>query len=176
MSAKEQQFKRIIQENNDRIRRICRYYAPNDEEFKDMYQEVLINIWKGLDNFRGDAAIATWIYRIAVNTSLSYTGRTFKRLRLYIESSDANISTLLDDQALEQKLIKEERFALLQTELNQLSVIDNALMMLLLEGLSMREISEIIGLTEPNVRVRIHRIKAAIKKKLMVKTSTDKTL
>jgi len=166
MSAKEQQFKKIIGENNDRIRRVCHYYAPNDEEFKDIYQEVLINIWKSMHRFRGESAMSTWLYRIAVNTSLSYTGKAYKRLKLQINLLDPNLSTILDDQAMEQKLKKEDMMELLQIELNQLSVIDKALMSLVLEGLSMREISDIIGLTEPNVRVRIHRIKESIKKNL----------
>lgn len=165
-NTKEEQFKQIIAENGDRIARICRYYNPNAEDQKDMYQEVLVNIWKSLDRFRGDSAISTWVYRIAVNTSLSFTGKTFRNMKLMVDADPQNLNVLFDDDELETKVKQEVHFERLQEQLNLLSVIDKALMSLVLEGLSMREIAEVIGLTEPNVRVKIHRIKDQLKQNL----------
>lgn len=79
---KEEHFKVIIAENGDKITRICRYYNPNTEDQKDMYQEILVNIWNSMDRFRGESSISTWIYRIAVNTSLSFTGKAFLHMKL----------------------------------------------------------------------------------------------
>ncbi|MBI9067440.1 MAG: RNA polymerase sigma factor [Salinivirgaceae bacterium] len=166
MINKEDQFKSIIDENSDRIHRICRYYAPNDEEQKDIYQEILINVWKSLDKFRGESALNTWIYRIAVNTSLSYSGKAYKRMKLNVDIETQNLSSVVNDEDFELKLKEENQINLLQTELNQLSVIDKALISLLLEGLSMREIADVIGITEPNAKVKIHRIKETLKSKL----------
>ena len=163
---KEEQFKKIIAENGDKIIRICRYYNPNTEDQKDMYQEILVNIWNSLDRFRGESSISTWIYRIAVNTSLSFTGKTFRHMKLQIHDDQQCLTVLLDDEELEIKLKREADLEQLQTQLNLLSVIDKALISLLLEGLSMREIADIIGLTEPNVKVKIHRIKEALKNQL----------
>jgi len=163
---KEEQFKKIIAENGDKIIRICRYYNPNTEDQKDMYQEILVNIWNSLDRFRGESSISTWIYRIAVNTSLSFTGKTFRQMKLQIHDDQQCLTVLLDDEELEIKLKREADLEQLQTQLNLLSVIDKALISLLLEGLSMREIADIIGLTEPNVKVKIHRIKEALKNQL----------
>jgi len=163
---KEEQFKQIVADNGDRIARICRYYNPNVEDQKDMCQEVLVNIWKSLDRFRGDSAISTWVYRIAVNTSLNFTGKTFRNMKLMVDSDTQNLNVLLDDDELELKIKKEDRYEQLQEQLNLLSVIDKALMSLVLEGLSMREIADVIGLTEPNVRVKIHRIKEQLKQNL----------
>jgi RNA polymerase sigma-70 factor (ECF subfamily) len=87
---KEEKFNQIVTENDERIRRICRYYNPDKEAQKDMYQEVLINVWKSLDNFRGEAALSTWIYRIAVNTSLSFTGKAFREMKLMVDSDTEN--------------------------------------------------------------------------------------
>lgn len=173
MKNKEEQFKSIVDQNKHRIERICSYYAHTTEEAKDMHQEILINVWKSLDKFRGDAAISTWIYRIAVNTSLSYSGKTFKKMKLNVDMETENLSSVIDEEQLKQKLQEEENLNRLQTELNQLSVIDKMLISLLLEGLSMREISDVIGLTEPNTRVKIHRIKDDLRKKLKPK-SNDK--
>jgi len=163
---KEDQFNQILSENSDRIQRICRYYNSNTEDQKDMYQEVLVNIWKSLDNFRGDSAISTWVYRVAVNTSLSFTGKTYKQMKLIVSTDTQNLSSILDDEGLEDKQKEESQFNLLQSELNMLSVIDKALISLMLEGLSMKEIADVIGINEPNVKVKIHRIKAQLKTKL----------
>jgi RNA polymerase sigma-70 factor, ECF subfamily len=163
---KEIRFKQIVEENSDRINSICRYYCSNAENRKDMYQEILVNIWKSLDKFRGDSAISTWIYRIAVNTSLSFTGKTYRNLTLYIDNDPQNMNILLDDDELEQKIRTEQNLEQLEAQLNLLSIIDRALITLLLEGLSMREIADVIGLTEPNVKVKIHRIKEQLKQQL----------
>ncbi len=167
MLLKEQHYKQVIEENRDRIRRICHYYAPTAEDEKDMYQEVLINIWKSLESFRGDAAISTWIYRIAVNTSLSFAGKELKRLKLNFSTDTANLHDLLEEHDEGSgRATKEIQFSELEAALNQLSVIDKLLISLALEKLSMHEIAEIIGITESNVRVKIHRIKEALRKQL----------
>ena len=163
---KEDQFNQILSENSDRIQRICRYYNSNTEDQKDMYQEVLVNIWKSLDNFRGDSAISTWVYRVAVNTSLSFTGKSYKQMKLIVSTDTQNLSSILDDEGLEDKRKEESQFNMLQNELNVLSVIDKTLISLMLEGLSMKEIADVIGINEPNVKVKIHRIKAQLKTKL----------
>ena len=164
---KETRFKQIIEENGAKINSICRYYCPNAEDQKDMVQEVLVNIWKSLDKFRGESTISTWIYRIAVNTSLSFTGKTYRHLKLYIDKDPLGMNILLDDGDLEAKFKTEEQLEQLEISLNQLSVIDKALISLVLEGLTLREIADVIGLTEPNVKVKIHRIKEQLKQQLI---------
>ncbi len=166
MNNKEKKFNKIIHDNGEKISRICNYYSANKEDQKDMYQEVLINIWKSLDSFRGDAALSTWIYRIAVNTSLGFTGKAFKHLKLIVNTNTENLSLLVNDEYLADKLKQETQLNLLQLELNQLSVIEKSLISLMLEELSMRDIADIIGITEPNVKVKIHRIKEKLKTKL----------
>ncbi|MDM8158345.1 RNA polymerase sigma factor [Labilibaculum sp. K2S] len=165
MVNKENKFNDIVTDNGKRIRRICSYYSPNHEDRKDMYQDILVNIWKSLDSFRGDASINTWIYRIAVNTSLGFTGKAFKQMQMIVDVDTENLS-LLFDEGTKEKLEQEAQLNQLQIELNQMSVIDKSLMSLMLEGLSMREIADVIGITEPNVKVKIHRIKEQLKSKL----------
>ncbi len=131
-----------------------------------MYQEVLVNIWNSLDSFRGDSSISTWIYRVAVNTSLSYTGKAYKHMKLIVDADTRNLDSILDEENFEAKKLQEKQLECLQNELNQLSVIDKALISLMFEGLSMRDIADVIGITEPNVRVKIHRIKTQLKNKL----------
>lgn len=165
--SKEIRFKQIIEQNSNRIQKICSYYNSNAEDRKDMHQEILVNIWKSLDKFRGDSAVSTWIYRIAVNTSLSFTGKAYHRMKLNLDGDPQNMNLLLDEGELEQKHRTEKNLEELETQLNLLSVIDKALITLVLEGLSMREIADVIGLTEPNVKVKIHRIKEHLKQQLI---------
>lgn len=163
---KEARFNQLIEENRERIKRICSYYNSNANDQKDMYQEVLVNIWNSLDSFRGDSSISTWIYRVAVNTSLSYTGKAYKHMKLIVDADTRNLDSVLDEENFEAKKLQEKQLECLQNELNQLSVIDKALISLMFEGLSMREIADVIGITEPNVRVKIHRVKTQLKNKL----------
>lgn len=163
---KEKLFKQIIEENSGRISKICRYYCAEEEDRKDMYQEVLVNIWKSLDKFRGDSKISTWIYRIAVNTSISHSGTSFRDKQLFIGDAPQGLNNLIDESDRDGKIRVEEQLEQLEICLNQLSVIDRILISLVLEGLSMREIAEVTGLTEPNVKVKIHRAKEQIKQSL----------
>ena len=87
-------------------------------------------------------------------------------MKLMVNSDTTNLNSILDDENLKQKLAEEKLLDRMQLELNQLSVIDKALISLMLEGLSMKEIAEVIGITEPNVKVKIHRIKSQLKEKL----------
>ncbi|MDA3880993.1 MAG: RNA polymerase sigma factor [Prolixibacteraceae bacterium] len=164
--TKKEQFKQIVDENSERIMRICRYYNPNVEDRKDMYQEILVNVWKSLDKFRGDSKISTWVYRIAINTSLNFTGKAFRQMKLVVDKDVQNMGLLVDDE-VQLKQQYESDLETLQTHLNLLSVIEKAMISLMLEGLSMREISDVIGLTESNVRVKIHRIKEKLKEQIL---------
>ena len=163
---KEEQFKRIVEENGNRIMRICRYYNSNPDDQKDMYQEVLVNVWKSLDRFRGDSKESTWVYRIAVNTSLSFNGQAYRKMKLMIDKDVQNLNVLFDEEEHDRKLKMEADLDALKVQLNTLSVIDKALISLVLEGLSTREIADVIGLTESNVRVKIHRIKEHLRTEL----------
>jgi len=164
---KEDQFKRIIDENGGRIMRICRYYNSNPDDQKDMYQEILVNVWKSLDRFRGDSKESTWVYRIAVNTSLNYMGKAYRNMKVIVDRDVQNINILFEDDETDKKEKYESDLETLQAQLNLLSVIDKAMISLMLEGLSTREIADIIGLTEPNVRVKIHRIKENLRSQLL---------
>jgi RNA polymerase sigma-70 factor (ECF subfamily) len=168
MKNKDDEFKKIVYDNTDRIRRICGYYTNNTEDQKDMFQEILINVWNSLESFRGASSVNTWVYRIAVNTALGFVGKAFKQMKLIVRTDTQNLSALLADESHHETLEREFKFAQLQVELNQLSVIDKALISLVLEGLTSREIADVIGITESNVKVKIHRIKDHLKTKLSI--------
>lgn len=159
MAKKEIIFSRLIEENKDKIYRICCCYINNIEDRNDLYQEALLNIWKGYKSFRGDATFSTWIYRITVNTAL------------YFLSKKRSIQKQTDEYASQLKSDNEQVDIDIQTEINllhkcvsELPLLDMIIISLVLEEISSKEIAKITGLTDSNVRVRIHRAKEELKK------------
>ena len=153
----ETRFANIVEENKDKIYRICCYYVSEDDEVKDLYQEVLMSIWKGLDKFRGDSSITTWIFRITVNSALAFLARQKKSKKV----------ALFEDLINSEQKIQEDRHKeinQLQKAISQLPLLDMIIISLVLEEVSTKEIANITGLTGGNVRVRIHRAKEVLRK------------
>jgi len=164
--SKEEKFRKVIDENDNRIKSVCRYYSKDQEKQKDIYQEILVNIWKGLDSFRGDAQPGTWIYKIATNTAMGFVMKEQKRLNLEVVLEEKNLKYFSEEPEVQHLPEKENMLNELENQINQLSVIDKILISLLLEDLSYRDIADIVGITEPNVRVKIHRIKGILREKV----------
>lgn len=166
MNPKEEKFRKIVDDQQQRIWNICRHYSQSDEDTQDLQQEVLVNVWRSLDNFRGDAALSTWIYRIAVNTSLNYIMKENRRSQFNLILDHQNINMLMQENEHEQKIETEKKLDELHEIINQLNVIDKLLITLSIEKLTTREISDIIGITEPNVRTKLHRIREELRQKI----------
>ncbi|QZT35669.1 sigma-70 family RNA polymerase sigma factor [Halosquirtibacter xylanolyticus] len=163
---KESLFYEILESNDEKIKRICHYYYRDPEGRKDIYQEVLTNIWKSLEHFRGDAALSTWVYRVTVNTALTHIRKISQEKQLFLHKEQDNLSELINHNEDSWQL--EDHIAQLECEINQLSMIDKMLITLMLEKLSMEEISNIVGIGVSNVRVKIHRIKETLRKKMIL--------
>lgn len=153
-------FKQIVAEYHPLIFKICRAYS---EEFdmEDLYQEVLINVWAGLKNYKGDAKLSTWMYRVTLNTAMTYH-RDKKRRRSHILRG---IEIEKPDQS-EDAQEKERRVQELYNALRQLPKDDRSIILLYLEEKKYDEIAEITGLTPSNVGVRINRAKKKLKQLL----------
>ncbi len=160
-NSKEDKFRQLLAENDTRIRSICSYYAKSVADKKDLYQEIITNIWQCIDGFRGESSIHTWIYRIALNTAITASHKSYRIQNTELQWDESKTKQLFEEDP--DSLEIEERINIMNQQLNQLSIIEKTLMTLLLDGLSMREIAEIIGITEPNVRVKIHRIKESLR-------------
>ena len=165
MQIKEAEFKKVIAENQNRLLSICRYYTHSDEDRNDLYQEILIKIWQCLGSFKGDSSIHTWAYKVALNTSISYANKEIRRMNFTMRWDEQKVKLFAESDGFESN-IKEKQLTILSNQLDQLNVIDKAIMLLVLEDIPTKEIAEIIGITEPNVRVKIHRVKNEIKMKL----------
>lgn len=160
MNAKETRFTKLIKDNEGMIFKISRAYCDNAQDQKDLYQDIVFQLWKGFDSFRGDSKASTWMYRVALNTAFSFL-RKEKRKGYKIQMDDLQIAYEPDDPILEER-IKE-----MYIQIRALSDVEKGIMLLLLEGKKYEEIAEITGFTRTAVGTRISRIKEKLKKQLV---------
>lgn len=127
-------------------------YAEDAEHLKDLYQEVTANIWQGLESFRGQSKVSTWVYRIAINTCVSYLRRNSRFLN----------SEKIDNQALsvvDESYEHAQQLKTMYEMIGLLCKLDKAIIMLWLDEYSYDEISAMTGISRNNVASRLHRIK-----------------
>ena len=161
---RETQFKTVLEANQDRIYRICCCYIRDEDERQDVFQDVLLQIWKSLDTFANRSAISTWIYRVAVNVCLGHLRVAQRRNRLFTqepanEASPASAEMVASDHP--QRMENDLRH--LYDCVQRLPDLEKTLVSLFLEDASSHEIAEVMGISEINVRVKLHRIKKRLK-------------
>jgi RNA polymerase sigma-70 factor (ECF subfamily) len=159
MKDKEKLFQTIIADYQHMIYRLCCSYIANDQIRKDLYQNILIRIWRGLDSFQNHSSMGTWVYRIAVNTSLDFLRKEIKNRSRSIQMDLENLAISDKSPNQEEELLASEKTEILYRCINRFSFIDKTIISLYLEDLSYREIAQIVGITEKNVGVKISRIK-----------------
>ena len=153
METLQKEFAQIVKENKSTIYTVCYMFSGDSEEVDDLFQEVLVNLWKGFDSFMGHSNIRTWIYRIALNTCISLNRK--KKLKTIPLSMDVN---LFEDSDEDTKQIK-----LPHDRINKLGPFDKAIVLLWLENISYDEIGAIVGISTQNVASRLFRIKEKLK-------------
>nr|WP_225231033.1 sigma-70 family RNA polymerase sigma factor [Phocaeicola faecium] len=154
MNKKETDFIRILKEYKTTIYTVCFMFSKDKDEVNDIYQEVSINLWKGFDNFAQKSEMKTWIYRISLNTCISFD-RKKKRRKTVPLTVDID---LFEDNDHESKQIKA-----LYNRINRLEPFDRAIILLWLENLPYDEIGAIVGISTKNVSVRLSRIREQLK-------------
>ncbi|MBW3518725.1 RNA polymerase sigma factor [Flavobacterium sp. NKUCC04_CG] len=155
----EQEFIRQVEVNQNIIHKICRLYTSDEHAHKDLFQEISIQLWKAYPKFRGDSKFTTWAYRVALNTAISLyrkKGRTIATVEF-----NATIHKFKYD---EYNFEEEEQLKILYLAVQQLNDIEKALVYMYLEDKDYTEISETLGISEVNARVKMNRIKTKLKK------------
>ncbi len=155
----EETFKHIITDHNGILYKIARSYASEQADFDDLYQEILVQLWQSFPRFEGKAKVSTWIYRVALNTALTFTKK--KKRKLATSPVTAWIADTVEDRASQLAFEKaqQKRIDLLYQCINELAKEERALILLHLEGKSYEESAEIMGITSNYVGVKIMRIK-----------------
>jgi len=150
----QKQFLHILDANQHRIQKLCAMYTAQHEDQKDLEQEVVLNIWKSYPNFKGDAKVSTWIYRIILNLCLKH--------RYATTNNQKTVSLEIVKEVTVSKTSKDEKFQDLRECIRALEFSDKSIIILYLEDLPYKSIADIIGITENHVAVKIKRIKAKL--------------
>ena len=154
MEDKEKEFARIVREHKRRIYTVCYMFSKDSDEVADLFQEILINMWKGFSSFRGESNISTWIWRISLNTCIN-TSKKGRKLDTIPLNVNINPYEDVDEEALQVRQLYDR--------INQLGLVDRSLILLWLENLSYEEIGSIMGISVKNVSVKLVRIREKLK-------------
>lgn len=151
MERNEKEFAKLIREHKGTIYTVCYMFSKDEDEVSDLFQETLINLWKGYEKFRGDCSMNTWIYRVSLNTCISMD-RKKKKFSKNVPL-DMNVN-LFEDNDNDTKQIRQ-----LYDRIHALGPVDRALILLWLENMSYEEIGAIVGISVSNVSTNLFRIK-----------------
>lgn len=158
-STLEESFVVKLKENQNIVHKICRLYTSNEQAHNDLFQEITIQLWKAYPSFRGDAKFSTWAYRVGLNTAITLY-RKKKRTIATTELNTAFHTIKHEDYSFEQ----EEQLKVMYSAIKKLNDIEKALIFLYLEDKNYEEISETLGISQVNARVKMNRVKNKLKK------------
>jgi len=153
MKETETIFLTLINQHKAIIHKVSKMYMNHVEEQQDLFQEIVMQLWKAYPTFKGNSKFSTWMYRVALNTALVY----FKKDKRKVDKTplDENID-IID---VNESELKEEKLAYLYKAVQELNSIEKALIFLFLENQSHKEIAENLGINEVNARVKLNRTK-----------------
>lgn len=153
MKETETTFLTLINQHKAIIHKVSKMYMNDVELQRDLFQEIVMQLWKAYPSFKGNSKFSTWMYRVALNTALVY----FKKDNRKVDKTplDENI----DIVDVNESELKEEKLAYLYKAVQELNAVEKALIILFLENQSHREIAENLGITEVNARVKLNRTK-----------------
>ena len=154
MKDKEKEFAQIVREHKRRIYTVCYMFSKDADEVADLFQEILINMWKGFSSFRGDSSISTWIWKISLNTCIN-TSKKNRKLETIPLNVNINPYEDVDAEALQVRQLYDR--------INRLGLVDRSIILLWLENLSYEEIGAIMGISVKNVSVKLVRIRERLK-------------
>ncbi|MGZ8941128.1 MAG: RNA polymerase sigma factor [Limisphaerales bacterium] len=156
--ADEQKFLELVSENRDRILRVCRVYAWNAADQDDLYQEILCQIWRGLSALKENNFANTWLYRVTINTAISFVRKRASRLDRVVHFDHADLTRTIESQQTAEENTGE-RMVSLYNAIYKLNPIEKALVTLFLEDFTYEQIAEATGISANNVGVMLHRAK-----------------
>ena len=155
MDNKEREFAQIVQENKRRIYTVCYMFSKDADEVNDLFQEILVNLWKGLQSYEGDKFIGTWVWRVSLNTCINYSKKQKRALEKVTLDVNINLFEDMDEDSMQIRQLYDR--------INKLGYIDRSIILMWLENLSYDEIGSILGITANNVSVKLVRIREKLK-------------
>jgi RNA polymerase sigma-70 factor (ECF subfamily) len=165
----ESLFKSWLDEHRGAVLKVARAYTFTDEDFQDLAQEILLQVWRSLPQFQGRASAATWAYRVALNTALHWQRK--QRHRQNRSEPVLQVEELAGTSADgAQQASQRETVERLYAAIRQLPKNDAALVLLYLDGMNYRQMAEVLGISESNVGVKLNRAKKALAELMKDKT------
>ena len=155
MNELESKFAQIIKQNKSTIYTVCYMFSKDADEVNDLFQEAVINMWRGFEGFENRSNVKTWIYRVALNTCISLD-RKNRRTSSEPLSMDINL--------FEDKDADSRQVDMLHDRISRLQPFDRAIVLLWLENMPYEEIGQVVGITTTSVATRLYRIKEQLKK------------
>jgi RNA polymerase sigma factor (sigma-70 family) len=161
LDVEKDKFISVIKDNQNLIYKICYSYCSNSENRKDLQQEILMQLWNSFSKFDGRVKISTWIYRIALNTAITFYRNDCKHKdkKVTIDASIISLSYFESDSEQDENIVKLYHF------IERLDEMDKALILLYLDDNKYKDIADILGISETNVATKISRIKKNLKEK-----------
>jgi len=157
MPDRETDFVQLVRANEGRLRKICRVYTDNPEAQRDLYQDILVALWRALLSFEGEAQASTWLYRVALNTALSHDRKQTVRDEATLDPDDPMWSDGVPHP--EDRLEAQDKLDRLYAAIDRLDDVDKALVMMYLDDASYHSMADVLGISENYVGVKLHRIK-----------------
>ena len=154
MTTLEKQFAQTVAEHKSTIYTVCYMFSQDADEVNDLFQEVLVNLWKGFESFEHRSDLRTWIYRVALNTCISLDRK---------KRRSATVRLTMDINLFEDRDEDTRQVDMLHKRISKLQPFDRAIVLLWLENLSYEEIGQIVGITTKNVSIRLYRIREQLK-------------
>ncbi|MGL6037870.1 MAG: RNA polymerase sigma factor [Soonwooa sp.] len=157
MDSKQKEFSQLIKANQGLIIKVSRLYTNSLEDEQDLFQEIVLQLWRSYDSFKGNSKISTWMYRVALNTAIT----------LFRKRTKSPLTSELDEVHFEyeqeQEDEKQAQISLLYKVIKLLPNVERAIVMMYLDDISYKEIAETLGITEVNARVKMNRLKKTLK-------------
>lgn len=152
----EKDFILSIEQHQNIVHKVCNLYMDNAQDKEDLFQEILLNAWRGVKNFKGDSKFSTWLYRVSLNTAITF----FRKDKRQVQTGELSeqFSAVADNPWRQ-----DEQLTAMNKAIAELSKIDKALVMLYLEDYDYAEIGNIMGISSNNVAVKMNRIKTKLK-------------
>ncbi len=154
MEENKRDFEKMVREHKGTIYTVCYMFSKDKDEVSDLFQEILINLWKGWSSFRGDCSADTWIWRVSLNTCITAERKKKKGQTLPLS---------MDIDPFEESGDDFRQIRRLHSRIHRLGLLDRAIVLLWLEDLSYEEIGAIIGISAKNVSVKLVRIREQLK-------------
>ena len=156
--ADEHKFLELVNENRNRILRVCRVYSWNSADQDDLYQEILFQIWRSLPALKEKHFANTWLYRVAINTAISFVRKRASRFDRVVHFEHADLTRMIESRQTTEEST-DDRIANLYTAIYKLDPLEKALVTLFLEDFTYEQIAEATGINANNVGVMLHRAK-----------------